>query len=391
MPKAGLGNAAGYGIMSATNERGKVVTSNKFDKFEPLQKAINMRKDKVYAYLMRPEYADLFEPAHIRSAVLSYLRDGGKSLRAVVLLLSCGAVGGNEEAAIPAAAGVEVYHTYTLVHDDIIDRDDRRRGKPTIHTQYAEIAGRELGHEPAEAAHYGLTIAILTGDIQQAWSTLLFAEVAQKYEVNAKLILNLLAELTGRLSPALIAGEALDVQYSKRPVEAITEALVLDMLWKKTGALYEFAGRAGAAIGLGDATLKDPLVTDIATFCSRCGTAFQLQDDILGIVGDETRLGKPVGSDLREGKTTVIILKAFQTASAAQKARLKVVLGNPNATEEDIQQINTLLYDLGSITYTQELARRYVQEAIPCLDRLPPSNYKDLLVQWAEYLIEREF
>lgn len=361
-------------------------------KFDSLQKAINIRKDKVYAYLMRPEYADLFEPAHIKSAVLSYLQGGGKSLRAVVLLLSCGAVGGNEEVAIPAAAGVEVYHTYTLVHDDIIDRDDRRRGKPTIHTEYTEIAARELGHnDPAEAAHYGLTIAILTGDIQQSWSTLLFAEVAQKYEVDAKLILNLLSELTGRLSPALIAGEALDVQYSKRPVEAITEALILDMLWKKTGALYEFAGRAGAAIGLGDASLKDPLITDIANFCSRCGTAFQLQDDILGIVGDEAQLGKPVGSDLREGKTTVIILKAFQEANAVQKERLKAVLGNPNAAEKDIQQVTGLLHDLGGISYTQELARQYVQAAIPALDRLPPSNYKDLLVQWAEYLVERKF
>jgi geranylgeranyl diphosphate synthase type I len=386
-----LGNVVGYGIMSATNERGKTVTSNNFGKFEPLQKAINVRKDKVYTYLMRPEYANLFEPAHIKSAVLSYLQGGGKSLRAVVLLLSCGAVGGNEEVAIPAAAGVEVFHTYTLVHDDIIDRDDRRRGKPTVHTQYAEIAGRELGHDPAEAAHYGLTIAILTGDIQQAWSTLLFAEVAQKYEVNARLILSLLSELAGRLSPALIAGETLDVQYSRRPVGAITEALVLDMLWKKTGALYEFAGRAGAAIGLGDATLTDPLITDIASFCSRCGTAFQLQDDILGIVGDETRLGKPVGSDLREGKTTVIILKAFQEANPTQKEQLKAVLGNPNATEEAIGQVTDLLHDLGGISYTQELARRYVQEAIPRLDRLPPSHYKDLLVQWAEYLIEREF
>ncbi len=360
-------------------------------KFEPLLEAIRVRKEIVYAYLMRPEYADLFEPDHIKSAVLSYLKGGGKSLRAVVLLLSCGAVGGNEEVAVPAAAGIEVYHTYTLVHDDIIDRDDKRRGQPTIHTQYADIARREMGHDAAEAAHYGLTIAVLTGDIQQAWSILLFSEVAQKYKVDAKLILNLLSDLTARLSPTLIAGEALDVLYSKRPVDAMTEDLVLDMLWKKTGALYEFAGRAGAAIGLGDASLQDPLVTDIATFCSRCGTAFQLQDDILGIVGDESQLGKPVGSDIREGKTTVIILKAFQEANSAQKARLKEILGKPNATEDEIKTATMLLHDLGGIAYTHDLAGKYLADAFPCLDRLPPSSYKDLLVQWAEYLVEREF
>jgi geranylgeranyl diphosphate synthase type I len=360
-------------------------------KFDTLLEAINVRRKKVYDYLLRPEYAGLFEPAHIRSAAYSYIKYGGKSLRAVVLLLSCGVVGGDEWVALPAAAAVEVYHTWTLVHDDIIDRDEKRRGVPTIHTEYAAVAREEMGHDEAEAAHYGLTIAILTGDLQQAWPIFLFAEVAQKYDVDARLILALLSDLTSRLAPTLIAGETLDVQYSKLPIDAISEELVLEMLWKKTGALYEFAGRAGAAIGLGDVTLQDPVVRDIATFCSQCGTAFQLQDDILGIVGDESRLGKPVGSDIREGKSTTITLKAFQEANATQQAKLKEILGNPQATEKDIKVATTLLRDLGGIAYTQELARKYVKEAIPCLDRLSPSDYKDLLIQWAEYLVEREF
>lgn len=361
------------------------------NKFNALLDAIAVRKEKVYTYLMRPEYAQLFEPEHIRSAVYSYIKGGGKSLRAVVLMLSCGAVGGNEDIAIPAAAAVEVYHTYTLVHDDIIDRDEKRRGLPTIHTEYAGIARREMGHNPAEAAHYGLTVALLTGDIQQGWSVYLFAEVGRKYGVDAALILNILSNLTARLSPTLIAGEILDVQFSKRPVEAISEELVLDMLWKKTGALYEFAGRSGAAIGLGDTTLQAPVVTDIAAFCSRCGTAFQLQDDILGVVGDESRLGKPVGSDIREGKRTIITLKAFQEANPSQRATLQRIMGNPQATDDDIQTATNLLRDLGGIDYTRDLAKRYVEEAIPRLNSLPPSNYKDLLVLWAEYLVERKF
>lgn len=364
------------------------MTDNKFD---ALLDAITVRRELVYAYLLKPEYANLFEPDHIKTAAYSYIKYGGKSLRAVVLLLSCGAVGGNEAVAIPAAAAVEVYHTWTLVHDDIIDRDEKRRGVPTIHTQYADIARQELGYNDAEAAHYGLTIGILTGDLQQAWPIFLFAEVAQKHNVDARLVLNLLSYLTSRLAPTLIAGETLDVQYSKTAVDSVSEQLVLDMLWKKTGALYEFAGRSGAAIGLGDVTLQDPLVKNIAKFCSQCGTAFQLQDDILGIVGDEARLGKPVGSDIREGKTTTIILKAFQTATPAQKATLKRILGNPTATDYDIQTMTTLLRELGGIAYTQDLARKYVEEAIPLLDSLPTSTYKNLLVQWAEYLVERKF
>jgi len=340
---------------------------------------------------MRPEYAALFEPAHIKSAVYSYIKYGGKSLRAVVLLLSCGAVGGNEEIAIPAAAAVEIYHTYTLVHDDIIDRDEKRRGVPTIHTEYAEIARTEMGHDEAEAAHYGLTIALLTGDIQQAWPIFLFAEVTQKHDVDARLILNLLSDLTSRLSTTLIAGETLDVQFSKQPIDAISEELVLDMLWKKTGALYEFAGQSGAAIGLGDVTLRAPEVRNIAAFCGKCGTAFQLQDDILGVVGDELKLGKPVGSDIREGKRTTITLQAFREANPGQRARLQSILGNPQATEADIKTATGLLRQLGGIEYTQNLARGYLEEAIPLLDSLPQSEYKDLLFQWADYLVERKF
>ncbi|RME77228.1 MAG: polyprenyl synthetase family protein [Chloroflexi bacterium] len=359
-------------------------------KFDGLLEAIRTRKEKVYAHLMQKKYADLFEPEHIRSAVYSYIKGGGKSLRPVVLLLSCGAVGGDEEVAIPAAAAVEVFHTWTLVHDDIIDRDEKRRGVPTVHTQYAEIARREMGHSEAEAAHYGLTIALLTGDLQQAWQIFLMAEAAQERGVDALLVLNLLTYLTARLAPTLIAGETLDVQYSKRSVDQISEADILDMLWKKTGALYEFAGRAGAAIGLGDVTLEDPLVVNIARFCSQCGTAFQLQDDILGIVGDERRLGKPVGSDIREGKSTLITLKAFQNATPEQRAALRRILGNPQASEQEILTAANLLRDLGGIEYTQKLARKYVEEAIPLLDPLAPSHYKDLLIQWAEYLVERK-
>jgi geranylgeranyl diphosphate synthase type I len=360
-------------------------------KFGALLDAINVRKEKVYAYLMRPEYVQLFQPDHIQSAVYSYIKYGGKSLRAVVLLLSCGAVGGDETVAIPAAAAVEVYHTYTLVHDDIIDRDDKRRGLPTLHTQFAAVAQDEMGYDAGEAAHYGLTIAMLAGDLQQTWSVFLFSEVTQKYDVDAKLVLNLLSDLTARLSPTLIAGEALDVQFSKQPISALDESLVLDMLWKKTGALYEFAGQTGAAIGLGDATLQDPRIKGIATFCSRCGIAFQLQDDILGIVGDESQLGKPVGSDIREGKRTIITLKAFQEANAAQQARLSEILGNPAATEAEIKAATDLLRELGGIDYTRDLAEKLVAEAVPNLDSLPPSEYKELLVQWADYLIERKF
>ena len=163
------------------------------------------------------------------------------------------------------------------------------------------------------------------------------------------------------------------------------------MLWKKTGVLYEFSSKVGAMLGL---NLNEPdhrLVRAISSFASKCGTAFQLQDDILGIVGDESVLGKPVGSDIREGKRTVILYQAFKNASKNQRSQLMEIFGNERATEQDIEHAKELLHELGGIEYTKQLARSYVKDSLDHLREIPESEYKDLLSLWAEFMIEREF
>ncbi len=364
--------------------------SNSNDRFSGFLQQVATRKQQVYDYLFSSEYATKFAPAHIHDAAFSYLKLGGKSLRPAVLLLSCGAVGGDEKVAIPAAAGVEVYHTWTLVHDDIIDRDDRRRGAPTVHVEFAERGAKEFGFEGAEAEHYGHVIGILAGDVQQSWSYMLFHELYKKYHVNPALVLNLVGELATHVQLMLVEGETLDVQYAKREVVALSENLVVEMLRKKTGVLYEFAGRAGATIGLNDAEGESPLIHNIAEFCSRCGTAFQLQDDILGVIGQTAQTGKPVGADIREGKKTLIVYHALLNATDAQKHELLSTIGNLNVTAEQVNDTIKLLRDLGGIDYTQSVADSMVSEAITHLQSVPNSPHRDLLHQWAEYLIDRQ-
>ena len=356
--------------------------------FEPLLAAVAQRRTQVIAYLENSATARRFEPDHIRDAAYSYIRQGGKSLRPAVLMLSCGAVGGDESAALPAAAAVEVYHTWTLVHDDIIDRDDKRRGAPTLHYEFAARGVRDLGWEGAEAAHYGLTVALLAGDLQQAWSYALLYEL-QARGVDAALVLRLATELATTVQTTLVAGELLDVQFSHVGIADLTEERVIDMLWRKTGALYEFAGRAGAAVGAGQ--FDAPQVDAIAGFCSRCGTAFQIQDDILGLVGNESQLGKPVGSDIREGKRTLITLKALEVADEAQRAQLEHTLGNPAATPDEVAAVVRLARDLGAVEYASSLKRRYIDEALARLAVVPDSDNRRLLELWAAYMIEREF
>jgi geranylgeranyl diphosphate synthase type I len=349
------------------------------------------RREKVYDYLFRHEYIANVRPAHIHDASLSYLKLGGKSLRPAVLLLSCAAVGGDEQIALPAAAGIEVYHTWTLVHDDIIDRDVRRRNAPTVHIEFRDRGQNELKFERAEAEHYGTSIGILAGDVQQSWSYMLFYDLYRQHGVDARLVLELIAELATRVQLILVEGETLDIQFAKRGLRELAEldeATVIDMLWRKTGVLYEFAGKAGATIGLGRS--DHPLVGEIAAFCSKAGIAFQLQDDLLGVIGDEAKTGKAVGADIREGKKTVIVLRALQNGTDAQRRELMSILGRGDSTQSDIARATDLLRELDGIGYTQQLADRYMSEALTHLAAVPDSPYKTLLQQWAMYVVGRQ-
>jgi len=327
---------------------------------------------------------------HIREATVRYIRDGGKLLRSEVLLFSCGAVGGNEDLALPAAAAVEVFHTWTLVHDDIIDQDERRRGKLTVHEEYRQKAIEEWGLDEADAKHYGHSVGILAGDVLQGWVVSLLCDLYREEEVNPDVVVCLLNELNLRIRSILIDGQIRDIQYPRIPVESIGEDGILKMLWEKTGILYEFAGRAGAMMGLNTADPDHPLIDAIASFTAKCGIAFQLQDDVLGIIGDERLLGKPTGSDLKEGKRTLANYYALKHAKKHQKETLLRVLGNKQATREEIEEVKQLVQQLGGVKYCQTLARSYLREALSHLDQIPSTSYRRLLALWAEYLVERD-
>ncbi len=132
----------------------------------------------------------------------------------------------------------------------------------------------------------------------------------------------LINDLAFSVGPTLVGGETLDLQYSNFDVEHVGEEAILDMIRKKTGALYEFSGRAGAMVGINQYDLNSPIVRSLSQYAVNCGIAFQLQDDILGLVGTQKELGKPIGSDIREGKRTAIVDFALRQASDGEKSQL---------------------------------------------------------------------
>lgn len=344
-------------------------------------------------FLLQDKYLDRFAPSDIREAVTAYIRYGGKRLRPAILLFSCGAVGCEESRALPAAAAVEVFHTWTLVHDDIIDRDGTRRGRDTVHEHFRKhsIQRNYYPLNPTNAEHYGISVAILAGDVQHGWGVSLMTELATERGVSPHLVIHLLNLLDTFVLNTLVEGELLDVQYSHLPVNEVSELQVLDMLWRKTGALYQFCAEAGAMIGINEFNREHPYVKALGRFCSLCGIAFQLQDDVLGITGDEAKLGKPVGSDLREGKHTTIISYAYHHATEKEREFLKRVLGNLYASNQDVQQVTFFLNECGALDYTIQKAKNYIEEALPLLNILPDTEYKLLMKSWAEFLIHRTF
>ena len=362
------------------------------EKLYSFLKAVN---DKVTHHFQTSGDRKFFRPEHIFRGVMSYLLRPAKRLRPGVMMMCCGCYGGAEtvEKIVPAAAGLELFHTWTLTHDDIIDNDDLRRGNATVHVDLKAAGMEDLRMEETLAAEYGRSAAILAGDVQHGWVVSSFLELAQRGYFDPNLVIAIVKELESRVLGDLICGEMLDVQLGMVGFDSpmlINEETVLEMEWLKTGILLEFSAKSGAMLGLETVNGDDPRVRILADFAGNCGRAFQLQDDILGIVGNEKSLGKPIGSDIREGKKTVIILHALNNADEKQKNVIINILGKRRATEAEVNEVSTLLQDLGGVGYAKDLAASYIEKTKDALESVPESEYKDLLLEWADFMVNRD-
>jgi geranylgeranyl diphosphate synthase type I len=361
-------------------------------KYDNFAAALTDNANVVSAYIFeQAAKMQAVKPKIIEDCTMSYIKGGGKMLRPTVLILSSLAVGGTREAALPAAAAVELFHTWTLVHDDIIDNDDLRRGVETVHVAAAKYAQKSLGLPPQAAEKYGRDTAILTGDIQHGWSISMLSRNLPKEGVKPEIALHLISLMQVEMLRTLLEGEMLDVDFSVHyEIDDLEDEQILDMLWKKTGVFYEFCGLAGAMIGK-NTVEYDEQVNALKDFCSLCGTAFQVRDDILGLVGNKKKMGKAVGADIREGKKTLLVKEALRNASEAQNHSIRAVLGNTQATPDEIANTTQLIIDLGGVEKAHSVAMEYINKAMPKLDCIPQTPYKDLLYEWASYMVDRGY
>ncbi len=343
----------------------------------------------IEALLADDPYPESIRPDYLAAAVRDYPSRGGKRLRPAILTWCCGLLGGDTAKTRYPAAAVEVFHNWTLVHDDIIDRDTVRRGKPSEHVLLAQLAAERFGLDEAEAARAGCNFALLAGDLQQGWANALLLRAVES-GVAPEIVVALSQRFQVLANAALISGEALDVEFALRHLEDIRADEVREMLIGKTGALLRFAAEAGAMIALETADPKHPQVALLGDFATACGIAFQLRDDYLGVFGDFNKLGKGIGGDLREKKATTMLLGALAFANDTDRQTLRDLLGHDSYSEEELEIARRIMRESGAAAATEAEGERLVEKARTILAQFPDSSYRQNLLVMVNFLIDRE-
>lgn len=282
---------------------------------------------------------------------------------------------------IEASMSVELTHTFLLIHDDIIDRDSKRHGTKTIHEEYKSLA--EKFFPRTDKHHFGNSMAMIVGDIAASMANEILFE--SRFEAN-----NILRSLTQlqKIVYKTIPGEMLDIVMEAKG--ETTEEEILRMHEGKT-ANYTFEGpmHLGAALA---GNLSENFLNKSSRYSKAVGKAFQIRDDILGVFGDEKKLGKPVGSDIIEGKQTLLYIKAMEKASQEQRKQLSALLGKKNLNKKELKTFQDIVKETGSLKYSEDLADKLSREAVESLKDAGIKNQKsyDFLKEIAEYISRRE-
>jgi len=295
----------------------------------------------------------------LREPVLHHLAGGGKRVRAALALVSAAAAGGEEADGLPGAVAVELIHNYSLIHDDIIDGDRERR------------------HRPSVWVAFGIGRAIVAGDALATLATQVLLEVPGPNGVAAAAAL---AEAT----QAMIEGQSVDMAFETRAAIAPEECLAMEQ--GKTGALLSCAAALGAILVGAPA----PVVRALSDFGSDLGIAFQAVDDVLGIWGEPSRTGKPVGSDLVSHKKSLPIAIALAGPPSPELSRLAALLEHPLEGAE-LAEATALIEATGARDAVMAVAEERLAAALAALDRVPLAARPHAeLVAIARFVTERD-
>lgn len=293
------------------------------------------------------------DPKGLYKAASHLIEHGGKRLRPYMVIKSCQLLGGTTKQALPAAAAVEMIHNFTLVHDDIMDNDEMRHGVPTVHTKY------------------GIPVGILAGDVlfSKAFEMISADLPNTPKEVNLSLVSYL-----AKACVDVCEGQLLDIRMAESQ-KISSESQYIKMVEKKTAALFQVSCAMGAIC----ANTKKKDVANLSSFGKNLGIAFQIVDDLIGIVGDSKITKKPVGNDIREGKKSLPILLAINRAKTKNKETILNAFGNSSVSKEDLELAVKTIRSMGIETIVRKKAMQYSNAAKKSLSSYSTSSRKDLL------------
>jgi geranylgeranyl diphosphate synthase type I len=271
---------------------------------------------------------------------------GGKRLRPALVYYTYRACGGAaDEEVLPLALSTELLHTYLLIHDDIMDHAEFRRGLPAAHVRFSDAHRAHGLHGDAE--DFGRSAAILLGDLAQSWAVELACRVSTGRSIDGGIGGNNgggeLARCFSAMCQEVIGGQYLELLVAQR--RAATEEELLRVLRLKSG---RYTAERPIQLGALLAGAPPEVLAELSRYGAAVGEAFQLQDDLLGMFGDPDTVGKPVDADLKEGKFTFLIHHALAKATPEQRRALDAALGNPEATPEQTAAARRVLAETGA-------------------------------------------
>ncbi|MCP8315056.1 MAG: polyprenyl synthetase family protein [archaeon] len=325
---------------------------------EQLEASASQVNDYIYSLLGG-------KPKVLYDASSHLIRTGGKRLRPFLVIKSCEIFDKDIKKAIPAAAALELIHNFTLVHDDIMDHDLMRHNAPTVH------------------AKYGVPLAIVAGDVLFAKAFESIVLGMQETNMEESIIVRVL-ELAVKSSIKVCEGQVKDFRMASGK-RFYSKETYFDMIQSKTATLFEAACRIGSIIG--GAGKEDEKF--MANFGKYLGLAFQLVDDVLGIAGDPKLIGKPVGSDLREGKKTHVLSLALRLANDEERTKIQKVFGKRNVIQEEMDEALAIISKTKVADKVRDEAKFYADKALSILKRFSDSPAKKSLSELTNFIVSR--
>ncbi len=320
--------------------------------YQSLRKKV---EEEIQAFDLNKAPSGLYEP------VKYVLNLGGKRVRPVIALMSCDLFNGPVNKAVHPAVGLEIFHNFTLLHDDIMDQATIRRGYPTVHQKW------------------NTTNAILSGDLMQIIANQAIGEVDAD-------ILKEVFSLYNDTAIKVCEGQQMDMDFEKSHYVSLDEYLTMIRL--KTASLLAAALKLGAVIGRTNDTNKEL----IYSFGLNLGMAFQVQDDLLDTFGAADQFGKQIGGDIEAGKKTYLLVKALEIAGEENKKKIDDLMNDTlKTTHKKVEEVTALFNELGIAEETQKERDRYYKEALANLEAInQEGERKSPLRALADYLMQRQ-